>query len=322
MTVGVRRSAVVIALGAVGAAGAFVACSLTTDLDGFSEPVRREAGSDALTAPDTSVVDAGVEAAGEAAPPPGDPPTVIDTPFTSMLDTWSPRSFHQDDGYPKVESFFGSPAAVLIPFVDTTPVPIDAGNPDAGPTFFNPPERLDAIGGIWQTTPVSLRSFDLSVDIYVRCTKADSCADGVGIGWFDTTTVPSLSESNKGHIMGFPPSVSGAAVIADVFRNDATESSDPPVPALEVVKLDATKTIGHYPWVVGSIGVDFRAAWHTLTISVRGSAVTVGYDGTQSFNGTVPMVTKGLVGISGGTGGQTDAVAVRNVKGSFYDCTP
>lgn len=319
MRLGVRFNALVIAIGAV---GALVACSLTTDLDGFSEPVPREAGSDAATAPDTSVVDANAEAANDSAPPPCVPQMVIDTPLTSTLGSWSPRSFSQSGGYPKVESFFGSPAAVLFPFVDTTPVPIDAGDPDAGPTFFNPPERTGAIGGIWQTTPLALRSFDFALEFFVKCTKASSCADGIGIGWFDTLDAGAPNPNNSGHIMGFPAAVAGGAVIADVFRNDTSDTSDPPVPALELVKLDATKMLGHYPWVVASVGVDFRAAWHKLTISVRGSGVTVGYDGTQTFKGTVPMVAKGLVGISAGTGGQTDAVAVRNVKGSFYDCTP
>jgi hypothetical protein len=320
MRLGARRIAFVIALGGV---GAVVACSFTTDLDGFSEPFPREAGgSDAASGADTATADARTDALVDAAPPPCVAQTVIDTPLTITLGTWSPRSLMQAGGYPKVESFFGSPAAVLLPFVDTTPVPIDAGNPDAGPTFFDPPERVDAIGGIWQTTPVALRSFDLQLDIYVKCTKSGSCADGVGIGWFDTTTVPTPTKTNTGHVMGFPPSVAGGAVIADVYRNASDETTDPPVPALEIVKVDATKTLGHYAWVVGSIGVDFRAAWHTLTISVRGTTVTVGYDGKQSFNATVPMVTKGLVGISAGTGGETDAVAVRNVKGSFYDCTP
>ncbi len=322
MRLGVRRIAFVTALGGTGAV-AVVACSFTTDLDGFSEPFPREAGgSDTASGADTSSADAGTDARPDSPPPPCVAQTVIDTPLTSTLETWSSRSRNQSDGYPKVASFFGSPAAVLLPFVDTTPVPIDAGNPDAGPTFFDPPERVDAIGGIWQTTPVALRSFDLSVDIYVKCTNFSSCADGVGIGWFDTTTVPSPTPTNTGHIMGFPPSVAGAAVIADVYRNDATQSSDPPVPALEIVAVDSTKMLGNYPWVVGSNGIDFRGAWHTLTISVRGTTVTVGYDGKQSFSAMVPLVTKGLVGISAGTGGQTDAVAVRNVKGSFYDCTP
>jgi hypothetical protein len=319
MRLGVRRIAFVTALGGV---GAVVACSFTTDLDGFSEPFAREAGgSDAASGADTSSADAGTDALPDSAPP-CVAQAVIDTPLTSTLESWSPRSRNQSDGYPKVESFFGSPAAVLLPFVDTTPVPIDAGNPDAGPTFFNPPERADAIGGIWQTTPVALRSFDLSVDIYAKCTTPSSCADGVGIGWFDTTNVPSPTSTNTGHIMGFPPFVAGAAVIADLYRNDATETTDPLVPALEIVKVDATKNLGHYPWVASSIGVDFRGGWHTLTISVRGTTITVGYDGKQSFNAFVPLMTKGLVGISAGTGGQTDAVAVRNVKASFYDCVP
>jgi hypothetical protein len=316
MRPGVARIAFVIAL------AASVACSLTTDLTGFSDPLPGDAGSDAFVEADSAVADAGFEAAIDSALLPCAPETVIDTPLTSTLDTWSPRSLAQTGGYPKVESFFGSPAAVLIPFVDTTPIPVDAGNPDAGPTFFVPPERTTAIGGLWHPTPVALRSFDLEVEIYVKCTSVSSCADGVGIAWLDTTSVDSLTNDNTGRTLGLPSSVSGGAVLADVFHNAADETADPAVPALEIVKLEATKAVGLYPWVVASIGVDFRAAWHTLTISVRGASVTVGYDGKQSFDGTVPMVVKGLVGISAGTGGNTDAVAVRNVKASFYDCVP
>ena len=36
--------------------------------------------------------------------------------------------------------------------------------------------------------------------------------------------------------------------------------------------------IGGAQGVVASIGVDFRAAWHQLASSVRGSAVTVVFD--------------------------------------------
>ena len=103
------------------------ACSLVTDLDGFAEPFSREAGNDAFAGAETSIPD-GADGAAEAAFDPAPPcvaQTVIDTPLTATLGTWSPRS-SQAGGYPKVESFFGSPAAVLIPFVDTTPVPIDA----------------------------------------------------------------------------------------------------------------------------------------------------------------------------------------------------
>ncbi|MDB5216893.1 MAG: hypothetical protein JWO86_4820 [Myxococcaceae bacterium] len=320
MRLGVRRIAFVVALGA---AGAGVACSLTTDLNGFSEPFPRDAGSDVFVSPDTSViVDAAPEASVDSAPPPCIAQTTIDTPLTSTLDMWSPRSSMQSGGYPKVESFFGMKAAVLLPFVDTTPVPIDAGDPDAGPTFFYPPERNDAIGGIWRTTPVALRSFDVAFDFFVKCTKNGSCADGFAFVWLDTTAVANLSNKNSGSEMGIPALVSGGAVFADNHRNDSTESSDPPVPALEIVKLEAAKTVGHYPWVVASKGINFIGAWHKLAISVRGDVVTVAYDGAPAVTGMVPSVVQGLVGLSAGTGGETDAVAVRNVKASFYDCVP
>lgn len=306
--------------------GAPLACSLTTDLTGFSEPVPPEGGSDDASAriETSTTFDGGAEAAVEAAPPPCLPQVTIDTALTSTLETWSTVIARANAGYPKVEKIFGMSAAVLLPFVDTTPVPIDAGDPDAGPTFFVPPERLDAIGGIWQSTPVPLRSFDVDLEIFVKCTSSGSCADGVAFIWLATTSVASLSDnaSSAGHIMGIPPGVAGGAIIADVFKNDATETTDPAVPALEIVKVDATKKVGHYPWVVASKAVDFRAAWHKLSISVRGDAVSLGYDGAPSITGMVPSAVRGLVGISAGTGGETDAVAVRNVKASFYDCVP
>lgn len=77
-----------------------------------------------------------------------------------------------------------------------------------------------------------------------------------------------------------------------------------------------------YKWVVASKGTSFLAAYHKLSISARGTIVTVGYDGTPVLIGSLPMVTRGLVGITTATGDQTNAVAVRNVKASFYDCAP
>jgi hypothetical protein len=316
-----RRIAFVLPLAVAGALGA---CSLTTDLTGFSEPVRAEAGSnDAPVAAETPIVDEGTEASADSAPPPCVPMVTIDTPLASTLETWSPVS-RLDIGYPKVEPIFGMPAAVLLPFVDTTPVPIDAGDPDAGPKFYNPPERKSAIGGIWQKTPVPLRSFDIDFEIFVKCTNGGSCADGVAFVWLATTSAAALdnNSASSGHVMGIPPGVGGGAVLADAFRNDATDTTDPPVPALEIVNVDATKNIGHYPWVVSSKFQDFTAAWHRLSISVRGDAVSLAYDASPAITGVVPSVTRGLVGFSAGTGGETDAVAVRNVKASFYDCVP
>lgn len=101
----------------LGAVGATVVCSLTT------------------------VVDASIEAAMDSAPPPCVPQSVIDTPLTSTLESWSLRSFSQSGGYPKV-----------------------------------------AVGGIWQTTTLALRSFDLELEFHVKCTESGSCADGLGVG--------------------------------------------------------------------------------------------------------------------------------------------
>ena len=92
------------------------------------------------------------------------------------------------------------------------------------------------------------------------------------------------------------------------------------MPALEIVKIDGEKKLGEYPWVLASKGVDFRSAWHKLTISARGQAVSVAYDDVPTLIAHVPSVTVGLVGLTAGTGGKSDAVAVRNVRASFYDC--
>ena len=105
------------------------ACSFTVDLTGFSSGseaalVPLEASADGPAA-DGALPDAHVDTA-----PPCLPSTVIDAPFTSDIGSWVPRSLSNKD-YPRVESFFGAPAGVLLPFVDTTPIPVDAGNPEA-----------------------------------------------------------------------------------------------------------------------------------------------------------------------------------------------
>lgn len=303
---------------AVAVCAATVACSLTTDLGGFSLPDPSETGdvegssADAPVTPLPAVVEAG---------PRCKPQAVIDAPLTSTLDTWSTRA-HNQTGYPKVEPFFAMPAAVLLPFVDTTPVLIDAGNPDAAPTYYSRPERTGAIGGIWQITPVALYAFDVDLEIYVKCTKAGSCADGVAFAWLDTTSPAVLTNSNAGHMYGVPKSVAGGAVLLDDYTNDSTDTSDPPAPSLQIVKIDATKDLGHYPWVVAWQAAAFLGGWHELRVSVRGDAVSARLDANEPISAKVPALVRGLVGISAGTGGLTDAVAVRNVKGSFYDCTP
>lgn len=314
MRAGVRRGAFVVAVGAV------VACSLTTDLDGLSDGV-----SDA-SVPDAAGADALAEAAlmdatNDVAPPPCKASTVIDSPLTTDLGGWAPRASGQT-GYPKTESFFGTNAAVLFPFVDTTPIPIDAGDPDAGPTFFDPPERTNAISALWQTTPVALRSFDVELEVHVRCTTGGSCADGVAFAWLGTASASVLPNTNKGGAQGIPSGVEGAAVLLDNYENNPDEIPDPAAPSLQVVQLDPTKVPGQYPWIVSSTSMPFLAAWHKLGITLRGTMVTVRFDGAVVLSTTIKPVVSGLVGITGGTGGQTDAVAVRSFRGSFYDCVP
>jgi hypothetical protein len=296
--------------------GASAACSLLTDLTGFSTPEPAESGTlaSADAANDaTPVVD--------SAPPPCTAQATFDTPLITGLDSWTGKAFNLA-GYPRVESFQGTTAAVLFPYVDETPVEIDAGDPEAGPTFVTPPGHIQAHSGIWQVTPVPLRSFDVQYDFYLRCSSSSSCADGSSFAWLDTTDVSSLTNESVGHVMGLPITVSGAAVIADLYKNGADESSDPAVPAIEIVKIDKTLDVGHYPWVEAASATDFRAAWHTMAISVRGDTVEVRYDGAPRLSAKVPEIARGLVGISAGTGGKTSAAAVRNFKASFYDCEP
>jgi hypothetical protein len=319
MGLGLRRIAVAIALGAA----ATSACAI--DLSGYSEPLD---SVDAAMVPDGTPVDVNVNEASadvtiDVPAPACLPSTTVTTTLTNDLGNWVKHG-QNANGYPKVEKLFGQSCAVLFPFVDTTPMPIDAG-PGADAGFNVAPEREEMSSGLWQPAPVALQSFDVSLEIYVRCTSSDSCADGVGIVWLDTTQSSLLDNSNNnntGNTLGIPSSVSGTAIIADDYKNGPDESSDPNVPALEVVNIDGTKSIGNYPWIVASKDASFLSGWHTLTVSVRGTSLTVLYDGALTLSATVPSIKSGLFGIVSATGGSTDAVGVRNVKASFYDCVP
>ncbi len=308
-----------LAVGLLVAVAATAACSLTTDLSGYAGPDDSQ-DPDAGTGSETSQLDATAFDAADAQRPPCNPERTIDTPLATTLGDWSPRAI-RNGSYPKVEKFQDSPAAVLYPIVDTTPFPVDPMNPDAGTT--SAPERTNAVSGIWQLSPLALRSFDVELEILVRCTSSDSCADGAAFIWLDTTNAALLNDGGTGHTQGIPAGVSGGAVFLDNFHNgDADETNDPATPALEIVKIDGTKPLGAYPWVVTSLASKFLGSWHKVGISVRGDAVSVRYDGAVALTANVPSVARGLIGISGGTGGETDAVAVRNVKGTFYACTP
>jgi hypothetical protein len=314
MRFGVRRVAFGIAVSAI------VACSLT-DLTGFSdgaEPDRPDVFvADAAPANEAAAADAASEVA-----QPCKASAVLDTPLTTNLGTWTPYALKQK-GHPNVESFFGTSAGVLLPFVDTTPIPIDAGDPDAGPTFDVPPQIVDAVSALWHTTPIPLRAFDVSYEAHVRCTNGGSCADGLVFAWLATASPAVLTTGNSGGTEGIPSGVAGIGVLLDDYKNNPNESNDPASPSIQIVKIDPTKpALKSYPWVVASKGVSFLGAWHTVGISVRGDAVTVRFDGAIATTTTLPSIPSGLVGLTAGTGGESDAVAVRNFKGSFYDCIP
>ena len=94
-----------------------------TDLTGFSDPLDAER-PDAI-APDGASGEAAVADATSEVAQGCIVSTVIDTPLTATLGTWTPFKFKQNE-HPQVETFFGTTAAVLLPFLDTTPIPIDA----------------------------------------------------------------------------------------------------------------------------------------------------------------------------------------------------
>ena len=156
----------------------------------------------------------------------------------------------------------------------------------------------------------------------MRCTNAGSCADGVAFAWLGTTSASALPNTNTGGAQGLPSGVEGAAVLLDDYQNEPPETPDPVAPSLQVVQLDPTKVPGSYPWIVTSKATPFLGAWHKLGIALRGTMVTVRFDGAVVLSAAVKPLVSGLVGITGGTGGETDAVAVRSFKGSFYDCVP
>jgi hypothetical protein len=286
------------------ALAATAACSLLVDLDGYSD-VRpaRDASADG-TAIDAATLDAS-SADGAACVP-----TVItEDTFAAGLGTWVPHALRAQ-GYPKAETFQGGPAAVLLPVV----VPID---PDAGNN-----ELVSAHSGLWLPGVVPLVAFDLAVEVFVRCTGGGSCADGLVIAWLDTTDHARLANENSGHTAGLPAQTRGAAVVLDNYDNDSSETNDPPAPSVQLIALDPARLVGTYPWTVASTGVSFMGAWRTVAVRSRAGDVTVRYEGAEVLGAKVPAFDRGLFGFSAGTGGETDAVALRNVKASFYPCVP
>lgn len=298
---------------AITAAGCSAITSFTglagVDEDGGSQSTDasadRRVSTDANSVPDTST-DVGPTACNAS--------KTIAAALTKDMGSFTPYSTFM--GYPNVEPFFGDTALVLLPFRDTSLV--DAG-PDADPVP-KQSEIKDVNSGIWLTTPLPLTSFDVSFEAQIRCTSAGSCADGLIFAWLDTTNATLLSNKTYGNGAGVPDMVGGGGIDIDNYKNDSTESNDPYAPSLQILALDATKAAGRYQWWTAIEKVSFADAWHKYTIKQRGGAVTLTFDGAMQLTATIPTVKTGLVGLTAGTGGESDAVAVRAFSGTFYDC--
>jgi hypothetical protein len=290
-------------------------CSLLVDLEGLAGSAAPDGGDDALSEAGEPR-DGGPDVTFDDAPFRCDASTTIDEPFATDLGGWVPLQ-QAAPGYPKLGAFAGDPAAILLPIVDVPKV--DAGSDAAAPPA---DEYDDARSGLWFPTVVPLQAFDVDFEMQVRCPVPGSCADGLAFAWLDLATLGPLTNVNTGHAAGLPEGVAGAAFYADNYRNDETETSDPPAPALEIIGIDPTKPVGTYPWVVASRAASFMEAWHAIGIRVRGGDVEVLYDGAPFLSGKVAPVAKGIIGLTAGTGGETDAVAVRKLKGRFFSCSP
>lgn len=302
-------------LGVVGLAGA-LGCSVMTGFSGLTGSAD-DAGTtaDAAQASDaahdatSSTLDAGLDANG---------PCVAATTMSNAFDKDAGTflSVSTVMGYPQVEPFFGDPALVILPFRDTSLV--DAG-PDAAP-MPKEAELTSVRSAAWLPAPVPLTSFDVTFQAQVRCTSAISCGDGLIFAWLDTVNPDLLDHGGTGHTAGLPELVGGAGVNIDDYQNGPSETNDPYTPSLQIVQLDPAQKVGTYPWQKAIEKLNFFDAWHTYTVRQRGGAVTVFYDGTMQLSANVTRVKKGFVGLTAGTGSDTDAIAVRNFQGTFYDC--
>jgi Legume-like lectin family len=298
------------------ALAALAGCALVVDLDGLEGPPLTDGGNGDGTSPSPTPDAAPPDDARAAdTAPPCAAKVTVDSKFDATLADW--RGLQMGvSGYPTVESFLGDPAAVLLPKITVPPgAGTDGGPPD--------PQKIDARSGLWRPSAVPLVAFDLDVETNVTCTSSASCADGLAIAWIDSADLADLDNQNYGHISGFPKARNGAAIIFDDYQNDPApdEVSDPAPPTLQIIQLDADKAVGTYKWHVATAPLSFLGAWQKVHVALRNGEVTVTV-GSTSLAGKVRPFARGLFGFTTGTGGKTDAVAVRNVHAKFYDCAP
>jgi hypothetical protein len=298
-------------------------CSSVTSFSGLSGSTT-DGGADAASPQDASAID-GTIAADSAMPVPTDAsdedatrpctqPTSLG--FDGGLGAFT--AFSTVNGYPNEESFFGDDALVLIPFRDTSLK--DAGpDADAQP---GDPEILDSHSGLFYSTPVPLSAFDVSFDAKVVCTSGSSCADGLIFTWLDLQSTAALTNKSGGSAAGLPDFTGGSLFNIDDYKNDPSEQNDPYAPSLQIDVLDKTKAVGGYAWQQAITKTTVIGDWHSYTLTLRAAEVKVTVDGVLTLDTPVPALMSGIVGFTSGTGGESDAVAIRHFRSTFYDCQP
>jgi hypothetical protein len=300
-----------VALAALCGPWGMVGCSWLYSADALTSARPDDSGSGPNDANDAS--DASDATSGEAGPseasiedgPACAPTSVVDAAFSQSLSPFTGLSF-QASSYPMVESILGSNAAVLLPVRPQNVL-------DAAPA-----EIQYAHSGLWLPHAVALASFDVTLEVLVRCTGPQSCGDGLIVAWLDATDNTILVNGNYGYLAGLPASTNGVAVDLDDFAN--AETTDPPAPTIQVIKLDAGQVLGKYHWTVDYRPAAFPGDWHKLEVHVRGDDVAIRYDDADLFSAKGLAIKAGYFGLTAGTGGYTDAVALRDFRGVFYPC--
>lgn len=257
-----------------------------------------------MIAPDASMPDRSDASAVDASLPEASActPVVVTDPLTSIDPSmWRVERDGSNGSYPKIVS---PPEAPL-----TAPI-LSLVTPWAG----------NSRGGIWLRTNVPTRAFDVSFSIYVRCVAG--CGDGAAVAWLSTTNAAVVGQAASGHSFGIPPTVAGAAVAVDLYRNSQT--GDGPTPNVSLLALDSARNPGDYPWTVAKSPADstLLGALRKLEIRARGGVVETRVDGQLAVSGTLPTGFSALFGITAASGGEIASFFVRDFAGSFYDCDP
>jgi hypothetical protein len=188
-------------------------------------------------------------------------------------------------------------------------------------------------GALWLTNPVPLQAFDVQFTVFGDCGSYDifdpSCADGFVAAWLDTSGAgdlgAALDNAGTGSSFGIPSGLSGGGVAIDLHQN-GFPISDPYTPSLEALAIDGSMAPATYDWSKSTAQHTRLAGYtHTIGLRLRGTALTVSYDGQPAYGGapvTVPATPSGTFGFTAATGGENAVFYVWDFHAVFYDCLP